>query len=400
MSWRVLVAGLLIVIGVGAVGLVVLGPTLGARDAPQYLTAAATRTNVVEQAVATGSVSAHATYALSFGEPAQLVTDASSSGGGSSTTWKALSVTVKVGETVKAGQHLATADTTDLKSQFESATASWRAASIERTIAQTALDDATTTDQTRQARIGLYNAEVQFAQAAKTRADLRDQIARARLTAPTAGTITAVNIAAGVTAPSGAAIEMEASPLEVTADFAESDLPALAVGQPATVTISAVNGTVAGKVTRITPVASSSDSSSVVTYAVTVSLDNAPTDVRSRMSADVSVATATATNVIAVPSIALSGANGNYAVRVLTADGQVEVRAVEVGLMTSSLAEIKSGLNAGDQVVTGTVSTRQNTTGGFGTGLGGGFGVRGGGQGQGGQGGQVQPVEGQGGKLP
>jgi RND family efflux transporter MFP subunit len=393
MSWRVLAAALLILVGVGAVGLVILGPTLGARDAPQYLTSAASRTDVVQQAVATGSVSAHATYGLSFGEPAQLVTDASTSGssssGGSSTTWKALAVRVKVGDLVKAGQLLATGDTADLKRQFDAATASWRAAWIQEKVAQGTLDDAVTTDQIRQATIGLYNAQVQLAQALKTRSDLHDQIARATLTAPAAGTITAVNVAAGILAPSGSAIEMEVSPLEVTAEFAESDLPALAVGQAATVTISAVNGTLSGKVTRITPVATSSGSSNVVTYAVTVSLENVPADVRSGMSADVAVATATATNVIAVPSIALVGANGNYEVRVLTADGQVETRAVDVGLMTSSLAEIKSGLTAGDRVVTGTVTARQSTTStGFGPGLGGAFpgGGRGGGQGQGTQG--------------
>jgi RND family efflux transporter MFP subunit len=389
MSWRVPVAALLILVGVGAVGLVVLGPTLGARDAPQYLTAAATRTNVVQQAVATGSVAAHATYGLSFGEPAQLITDTSSSSNssGGSSTWKTLTVRVKVGDVVKAGQLLATGDVTELKRQLDAATASWRAAWIQQKIAEDNLDAASTTDATRQARISLYNAQAQYAQAVKTRSDLRDQIARAKLTAPSAGTITAVNIVAGVVAPSGSAIQMEVSPLEVTADFAESDLPALAVGQPATITISAVNQTLTGKVTQITPVASSSGSSNVVTYAVTVSLDNAPSDVRSGMSADVSVATATASNVLAIPSIALSGANGNYSVRVLTADGQVETRAVDVGLMTSSLTEIRSGLNAGDEVVTGTVTARQNTTStGFGPGLGGTF--QGGGRG--GQGGQNQ----------
>jgi macrolide-specific efflux system membrane fusion protein len=389
MSWRVLVAALLILVGVGAVGLVVLGPTLGARDAPQYLTAAATRTNVVQQAVATGSVAAHATYGLSFGEPAQLIdsSSSSSSSAGGSSTWKTLTVHVKVGDVVKARQLLATGDVSDLRRQLDAATASWRAAWIQQKIAQDNLDAASTTDATRQARISLYNAQAQYAQAVKARSDLQDQIARAKLTAPSAGTITAVNIAAGVMAPSGSAIQMEVSPLEVTADFAESDLPALAVGQPATVTISAVNRTLNGEVTQITPVASSSGSSNVVTYAVTVSLENAPSDVRSGMSADVSVATATASNVIAVPSIALNGANGNYSVRVLTADGQVENRAVDVGLMTSSLAEIRSGLNAGEQVVTGTVSARQSTTStGFGPGLGGTF--QGGGRG--GQGGQNQ----------
>ena len=67
-------------------------------------------------------------------------------------------------------------------------------------------------------------------------------------------------------------------------------------------------------------------------------------------------------NVIAVPTIALVGSNGSYEVRVLDANGQVQLRPVTVGLTTSTLAEIKSGLSEGDQVVTGTATARQNTT--------------------------------------
>ncbi|HYX10722.1 MAG TPA: hypothetical protein VE817_02000, partial [Candidatus Acidoferrum sp.] len=51
-------------------------------------------------------------------------------------------------------------------------------------------------------------------------------------------------------------------------------------------------------------------------------------------------------------------------------------RPVSVGLITSSLVEIKSGLSAGDLVVTGTSSTQRTTTG---TGTGGGFNVPAGG---------------------
>ena len=46
----------------------------------------------------------------------------------------------------------------------------------------------------------------------------------------------------------------------------------------------------------------------------------------------------------------------------LDANGQVQLRPVTVGLTTSTLAEIKSGLSEGDQVVTGTATARQNTT--------------------------------------
>jgi macrolide-specific efflux system membrane fusion protein len=91
----------------------------------------------------------------------------------------------------------------------------------------------------------------------------------------------------------------------------------------------------------------------------------------------VAITTASATGVIAIPAIALTGANGNYAVRVLDSAGQVQTVPVVVGLTTSTLAEITSGLTEGQTVITGTTAARTGTTtttttGGFG-GFGGGF---------------------------
>jgi macrolide-specific efflux system membrane fusion protein len=89
------------------------------------------------------------------------------------------------------------------------------------------------------------------------------------------------------------------------------------------------------------------------------------------MSADVTIVTASASGVLTIPSRALSGTGGSYAVRLVGADGSVQTRSVTVGLVTDSLAEIKSGLAAGDAVVTGTSSTSTLGTGGTGTGRGG-----------------------------
>jgi multidrug efflux pump subunit AcrA (membrane-fusion protein) len=80
------------------------------------------------------------------------------------------------------------------------------------------------------------------------------------------------------------------------------------------------------------------------------------------MSADISIVAASATNVLSIPSRALSGSAGAYTVRVVAADGSVSVRDVQVGLVTSSLAEITSGLQPGERVVTGTSSTQNSTT--------------------------------------
>jgi multidrug efflux pump subunit AcrA (membrane-fusion protein) len=264
------------------------------------------------------------------------------------------------------------------------------------TSAQLAVDDAsdlydTRTESAPSSQIAGDRAAV--ATASNAAATAATTLAGTRIAAPADGVVTAVNISSGTNAPGGDAIQLQAGGMQASAQFSETDLPNLALDQPATVRVSALGLNLTGKVTEIQPVASTSGSSSVVTYDVVVSLTNPSGQVRSGMSAGVSVATASATNVIAVPAIALSGGNGNYTVRVMTASGQVEVRPVEVGLVTSSLAEIKSGLNEGEQVVTGTTTPRQNTT----TGGNGGFGTFPGGGGGGGGGRNFQPG---GGRLP
>ncbi len=218
--------------------------------------------------------------------------------------------------------------------------------------------------QLAQDRASVATAQSQLATAQKT-------VDGASITAPTDGVVTAVAIVPGIAAPSGDAIEVEAGPMQVTASFAEADLASLKAGQDAVVSISATADSVDGTVASIDPVAANSGTSSVVTYSVTVTLKDAPPVVKTGMSADVSVTTASATGVIAVPSIALGGATGAYTVRVVDGSGQAEVRSVEVGLTTSSLAEITSGLNEGETVVIGSASDRQGTNNGLG-GLGGG----------------------------
>ena len=88
-------------------------------------------------------------------------------------------------------------------------------------------------------------------------------------------------------------------------------------------------------------------------------------------------------DVLTIPAAALNGTNGAYAVQVLGANGAAEVRQVTVGLVTSTLVEVKSGLSAGEAVITGTAADRAATTpnqgGGFGGPAGGGGAFPGGG---------------------
>jgi macrolide-specific efflux system membrane fusion protein len=383
---RIVLVVVLLAVGLGAVGLVVTRGSAGANQSSQYLTTAVARRDVVDSAVANGSVASALSYAMVFGSAAiPLVGSATSSGGsGGSGTWRVTSVKVAVGDSVKKGQVLATADGTDLRAQLATARIQYRAASFRVASAQAAYDDIDTslTDARRQALIGLLDAQSQRDQAARSVADLTTSIGYTTLVAPAAGTVTALNVRSGTDAPSGDAVVIAVAPLDVTADFTESDLPALHVGQAASVTIKALAATVAGKVSAIAP-SSSAGSGGVVSYTVTVDLTNPPATLRSGMSAQVSVTTAQASDVLAVPTAALQSLAEGYAVDVLGPDGRPRSQIVTVGLITSSFTEIQAGLAEGDRVVVGTATQRQ-------TGLPGAFpggGVRFGGGGGGGGGG-------------
>jgi macrolide-specific efflux system membrane fusion protein len=81
------------------------------------------------------------------------------------------------------------------------------------------------------------------------------------------------------------------------------------------------------------------------------------------MSATVTVTTASADNVLRVPATALQGsAAAGYTVLVMNADSSTTTTPVTVGLVTTSWAQIDSGLSAGETVVTGTTAARTGTT--------------------------------------
>jgi membrane fusion protein, macrolide-specific efflux system len=355
---------LLLVVGGGAIYLTLGGLPRSAAAATTYLTGTAAVADVSDDVAATGSIASSATWSLAFGlapTTATETTNATQDG-----TWTTRTVAAKVGDVVTKGQALATATNTTLAADIIAAKNDWTSATLQRLQAQDAYDAATTTSAIRQTRGALLNAKNAVASAHAHYVDLRRAAVLDKLTAPVAGVVTAVNIAAGADVPSGAAITVASSEYEVTAEVVETDIASMKLQQAATVTVSAIGADLDGTVTAIAPTAStgsSGSSSSVVSYAVTVALTNPPATLRPGMTADVTITTASASGVLAVPAAALRGSNGNYTVLVLTSAGTPEAQQVTVGLITSSLVEIKTGLTAGDVVVTGTSSTQRTTTG-------------------------------------
>ncbi len=279
-------------------------------------------------------------------------------------SWPVTAVKVAVGDRVTKGQVLATAATTDLDAQIADAKRALSTAAIQLSQAQDQLANATTTAAIRQAQIGVNNAQTGYDHAHQALLDLKAEREDASLAAPSDGIVTAVSISTGTDAPSGDAIQVAATPLEVTTSVVERDVASISVGQPATASVTALGATLQGTVVSIAPSASSSGSGGVVSYAVEVALTDTPTGLRPGMTADVTITTASATGVLAIPARALVGSAGAYRVRVLNADGTVATKDVTVGLITDSLVEIKSGIAAGDRVITGTSSAQNATNGG------------------------------------
>jgi trimeric autotransporter adhesin len=259
----------------------------------------------------------------------------------------------------------------------------------------------------------IAQAVVAVKQAQATVAADQKALAGTTLTAPLSGTVTALNGSVGTTvsgsgssvsrgaasaaagstaAGSGAGSSSSSSPfatidslnkLEIVSGFAEADATKLAVGQPAVITFPALTTTqVAGSVVSVA--STSTVVSNVVTYAVTIVLINPPSAVKEGMTANVNVVTKTRSQVLQLPTSAITTTGPASTVELLS-NGKTTVTRVTTGLVGSSSTEIVSGVKNGDLVVIPTVAIAAATasTGTAGTlgggGFGGGFGGGGGG---------------------
>jgi macrolide-specific efflux system membrane fusion protein len=379
---------LLLVVAGAAIFVSFGGLPRSASAASTFLTGTAAVADVSNDVAATGTIASSSSWDLAFGSaPSTSSTSSTASSSSTATqdgTWTAKTVTAKVGDVVKKGDVLGTATNSTLTADIAAAKNDWTSSILQRLQAQDAYDAATTTSAIRQTRGQLLNAQNAVAAARAKYTDLKKAATLDKLVAPDAGVVAAVNVTAGSDVPTGAAITVASTSYEVTAEVVESDVSSMKLQQAATVSVAAIGADLDGTVTAIAPTATASSGSStgVVSYAVTVALKSPPATLRPGMTADVTITTAAASGVLAVPAAALRGAAGNYSVLVMTAAGTPEARPVTVGLITSSLVEIKSGLNAGEVVVTGTSSTQRTTTG-TGAGGAGGLVVPGGGGGGG-----------------
>jgi multidrug efflux pump subunit AcrA (membrane-fusion protein) len=165
--------------------------------------------------------------------------------------------------------------------------------------------------------------------------------------------------------------------LEIVAGFAEADATQIAVGQPVTITFPALPDTeVAGRLAAVS--LTSTVVSDVVTYDETIDLVNPPATVKEGMTANVSVVDQTATNVLYVPSAAITTTGTVSTVEVLQ-KGKTTSTRVTTGLVGNSDTQILSGLKVGEVLVEPTVTVVGSSGAAGTTAAGGGLGGLGGG---------------------
>jgi len=198
-------------------------------------------------------------------------------------------------------------------------------------------------------------AEAQVAQARIALEDVQDNLTKATLVAPFDGVVTEVYVEVGEWATGLAVDLMDSSNLEVVLDVDEIVIGGLAVGQQAVVTLETwPDEELTGALVSIAPAAK--NGTEIVTYQVHLSLDAGELPVRSGMTANAELVTASREGVLLVPNRAITADRqaGKYYVNLVQGDTAVKTE-VTIGLRDSKYTEITSGLAEGDQLVIGEV---------------------------------------------
>lgn len=288
-------------------------------------------------------------------------------------------VSVKIGDKVTEGEQLAVAssETSSLQLQAAESTYNTTLDSYNTDKNGTAVQNPTTFASVLQAKISMQEAQA--------------TINGLYITSPIDGTVTAVNGSVGEStsgsssssssgtsgASSGASSGSSSSSSTsastafitvaklstyvVTGSFSETDVAKIKTGESASMTFNAIEGkTFTGKVKSID--LTSSTTNGVVSYGVQITVPSPPSNLREGATATITITTADASNVLAVPTSAVTTANGASAVT-LVKNGKSTSQTVTIGVKGDTYTQIKSGLNAGDTVSLGAVSTSSNSGG-------------------------------------
>ncbi len=251
-----------------------------------------------------------------------------------------LSVGVREGDPVRAGQLLARLDTTETIMALVEARARMRQAEAEFRVAVAqadGMDAALRAERERNLRFPLRTAELALA-----RAEIEHE--QTRIRAPFAGRVADVKVVVGQFAGAGAEVLtlVQLDPIRVDVEVLESDIPHVAPGRRASVRFTALDGeSFAGRVHTVNPLVDPASNSS----RASVLLANPGERIRDGMHASAIIEARSYTDRVLVPRDAIiqrDRTEGLFVVRELTGlgSGEAEWRTVTTGLRNDRLIEI------------------------------------------------------------
>jgi RND family efflux transporter MFP subunit len=260
------------------------------------------------------------------------------------------SVTVKAGDTITAGQILATIDPADAQQAVDEAEDAL--AEAKQTLADAKAATASPAPTRGPASTSSKGDPVYSAQTAVNKAQLtldkaRRVLAGTQISAPVGGKVLQVAGKAGDAVGTATFITLGVvEKMMVEAAFAEADAVSLAVGQPAQVKLTShPERTFPVTITQVAALGTVSNR--LVRYTVLLAFDSPPADLLIGQTATAHVVIRRAANVLNLPqsAVKMTGADRG---EVRLPDGSI--RQVGVGLRGDGFAEITSGLGAGDSV--------------------------------------------------
>ncbi|RKP52506.1 efflux RND transporter periplasmic adaptor subunit [Trinickia fusca] len=269
---------------------------------------------------------------------------------------------VRLGDAVKTGQIVARLDQADAQKNLANAQAQFDAAQHRLVYAKQQLDrDTAQAHENLIAPAQLEQTQDAYAAASAQRDSAQSQLALAKdqlgyttLTADHAGSITAEDADTGQNVTAGQAVYNFAwsGDIDVVCDAPERELPQLAVGRTATVTLPALPGKqLSAHVREVAPAADPQSR----TYRVKLTLAAPDASIRLGMTANVAFAAADETagaHPYTLPATALFHQGDAPAVWVVRAGTDtLELRPVRVARYDERTVSVTSGLNDGERVV-------------------------------------------------
>ena len=280
---------------------------------------------------------------------------------------------------VKKGQVIAELDKTNLMSELSSAKANlasvrsnlqYQKSNYERynTLYQKGLISA---NDFEQARLSYEQAQQQVRTASESVRKAQTNLGYATITSPIDGVVLSKSVEEGQTVaasfntPELFTIAQDLTNMQVVADIDEADIGEVREGQRVSFTVDAYpDDTFEGRVTQVRQEATTE--SNVVTYQVVISAPNASMKLKPGLTANVTIYTMEVSNVLSVPSKALKFVPNEKMLteeqsiqdcqaknKVWMQEGNVfKAYPVTVGISNGILTEIKTGVKAGQKVIT------------------------------------------------